>query len=155
MKRLLLLPFLMLGFSLACDAPYEEIEGIKIGCPYPEELSNGTFKEDGKTTLFERSLENSFFDSAEIEVLEGNVEGISLSKIFSDLEELKKERSALFESLDEKWGKAVVMGNNESLIVYVNKTPRSEYLDSIVVMSSVLESTGILRVSYTSKKLSH
>lgn len=155
MKRLLLLPFLMLGFSLACDAPYEEIEGIKIGCPYPEELSNGTFNEDGKTILFERSLENSFFDSAEIEVLEGNVEGISLSKIFSDLEELKKERSALFESLDEKWGKAVVMGNNESLIVYVNKTPRSEYLDSIVVMSSVLESTGILRVSYTSKKLSH
>lgn len=33
MKRLLLLPILMLGLAFSCDQPYEDVGGIKIGCP--------------------------------------------------------------------------------------------------------------------------
>lgn len=156
MKRLLLLPVLILGLSFACNQPYEEIEGIKIGCPYIGDVSIGTPKEDDETiTVYEKRLENSFFDSVEIEVLDGNVESISLIKIFHDLASLQKDRAILFEDLDKKWGDAVVMGNNEGLIVYVNKTPRSESLGSILGMSTFMESAGILKVSYNSKLLSH
>ena len=133
-----------------------KIEGIKIGCPYIGDVSIGTPKEDDETiTVYEKRLENSFFDSVEIEVLDGNVESISLIKIFHDLASLQKDRAILFEDLDKKWGDAVVMGNNEGLIVYVNKTPRSESLGSILGMSTFMESAGILKVSYNSKLLSH
>ncbi|UNM97330.1 hypothetical protein MMG00_05635 [Ignatzschineria rhizosphaerae] len=154
MKRLFLLPVLIFGFSLACDQPYEEIEGIKIGCPYIGDLSKGTLKEDDeRVTLYEYRLENSFFDSAEIEVVEGKIEGLSLLKIFNNLEALKRDRGILLGSLDKKWGEGVVIGDNEGLIVYVNKKPNSEYLGSIMVLSSFIESAGIFRVAYTSKLL--
>lgn len=152
MKRLLLLPALILGLSFACDQPYEEIEGFKLGCPYVGNLSAGTVKnDDEKIMVYEQRLENSFFDTAEIEVLEGNIESISLIKIFDNLTTLQKDRATLFESLDEKYGEAVVVGNNESLIIYVNKAPRSESLGSILGMSTFLESAGILKITYASK----
>lgn len=155
MKRLLLLPILILGLSFACNQPFEEVEGIKIGCPYTGGLSTGTPKnEDPQITVYEQRLENSFFDTAEIEVVAGKVESISLSKIFHDLASLKKGRDILFTSLNEKWGDAIVLGDNESLIIYVNKSPKSEYLDSVMVMSSFIESAGILQATYTSKALS-
>lgn len=155
MKRVLLLLVLLFGVSFACDQSCETIEGIKIGCPYDGDFSAGVVKEDNaKVTIYERSLENSFFDSAIIEVMDGKVESVSLSKILNDLDILKKEREGLFESLDHQWGKGGVIGDNEALIIYVNKTPRSEYLASIIVMSSFIESAGILQVTYASKQLS-
>src|SRR5699024_6276367 len=106
MKRVLLLLVLLFDVSFACDQSYETIEGIKIGCPYDGEFSAGVDKEDNaKVTIYERSLENSFFDSAIIEVMDGKVESVSLSKIFNDLDILKKEREGLFKSLDHQWGK--------------------------------------------------
>lgn len=156
MKHLLLVPALLLGFSFACDQPYEEIEGIKMGCPYMGDSSQGTTKnDDERITVYEQRLENSLFDSVEIEVMEGNIENLSFSKIFHNLDALKKDRAALFDSLDQRWGEAVVLGDNETLIIYVNKKPNSEYLGSILVMSSFTESAGILQVTYTSKTLSH
>lgn len=96
MKFLLLLPALMFGLSFACDQPHEEIEGIKMGCPYTGDLSLGTPKnkdnnrDDAKTMIYEQRLENSLFDSAEIEVIDGKIESIVLSKIFYDLATLKR-----------------------------------------------------------------
>lgn len=156
MKRLFLMPVFFWGLSFACDQSYEEIEGIKIGCPYTGDSSLGVSKnDDEKIIVYEQRLENSLFDSVEMEVMEGNIESLSFSKTFHDLGTLQKERDILFDSLDQRWGKAVVLGDNETLIVYVNKNPNSEYLGSILVMSSFIESAGILQVTYSSEKLSN
>ncbi len=154
MKRLLLLPAFILGCSFACDLPHEEIEGFKLGCPYTGDLSAGTTKDHHeKIVTYEQRLENSFFDSAEITVVEGTIESLTLSKTFHDLNRLKEDRTQLWKSLNERWGDAVVMGDNEGLILYVNNNPQSQYLNAIVVMSTFIESAGILQTIYSSKPL--
>lgn len=37
MKRLLLLPILILKITVACDQPHEEIANIRIGCPFEDQ----------------------------------------------------------------------------------------------------------------------
>ncbi|UNM96657.1 hypothetical protein MMG00_01985 [Ignatzschineria rhizosphaerae] len=58
MKRLILLPVLMFGLSFACDRPYEEVAGIKIGCSVSDvaNLNEYTIPEEYQYSDFEENL---------------------------------------------------------------------------------------------------
>lgn len=111
--RLLLIPVLMASLAFACDNPYEEIGGIKLGCP----VDSSQMKKqaiDGSIVFDEWYKINNAgpFTFAEAEAYKGNVEALSFVKTYAmsikSLPVLKGEITSnlkfLIESLSERWG---------------------------------------------------
>lgn len=154
MKKLLLLPALILGFSFACDQPYEEIAGIKIGCPYEGNLALGyKDKDDDQIIHFSERMKDGFFDRVKIKVLDGNVEEISFLNLSKDHDDIKSGGDALFEALNERWGNADITQELNIETVYSFKNMDDSILYEIFAKRVLMEPVSSMTVVYTSKKM--
>lgn len=153
MKRLLLLPVLMLGLSFSCDQPHEEVAGIKIGCPFSG--SKGSLKSDNDRPGIltqELKLKDSFFETVRIDVLEGNIEGLTFSKHYQGHQEMGKDFEAVSIALKDKWGETREI-KTDGLNSFSIDSPKSNNLDSVFIFNLYDYSGGSISVSYVSKNI--
>lgn len=114
MKRLFLILLAFLSFAFACEAPYEEIQGIKIGCEFTG--GNGFVKKDIKSlgeNYYVLSENVKFFDKMEVETDKDNkVIGIAflknypitLSNMKLQEEKVIADYKQFVDSLENRWG---------------------------------------------------
>lgn len=167
MKRLILLPALFLGLSFACEQPYEEVYGYKIGCPYGENTEDFKAREYLPEVLFSKfSLEREHFETVDIDILNGNIERLIFSKSYiSNLEEDDKYHTAslaLIEAeyrdisadLIERFGDASEFKVDMFRMLRI-KEPKSNILDHIAIMSiyDYSEGVGTIEVVFVSNRL--
>lgn len=155
MKRLLVLPILMLGLSFACDQPYEEVFGIKIGCSVEginnfNEYTDLDLEIDGANVFHLPLNDGNFFDSANILVINGGVEGLILrASGFSFDPEIMDE---LIESLTNRWGAGGIVdrGNKAGINYAFNVSDIDSPLSAILVNYELDNET--LSLVYRTKK---
>lgn len=157
--RFFLLSFLLFSFVFACDFPHEEVGGYKIGCPYE---GNGKLKQDSSVKIFEEKLDGVFFETAEIALLNGNIEKITFTTFYNDssqsfkkIADFSKDRDALISSISEKWGDYKELDVGGGTALYTIRDPKSDVLNSVFViqMPDSAYSTIALSITYSSKKL--
>lgn len=133
--RLLLIPILMFGISIACDRAYEEIMGIKIGCPLENEESYH------KEILLEQVDENDeiiasiyhyvdhsmpelrYSDRNQIIVINGIVEYVEINNIVDPTE--------LINSLNERWDNRIATNECEVFNLPTESDTDKEYCSSL------------------------
>lgn len=154
MKRLLLLPVLMFGLSFACDQPYEEVAGIKIGCPYEGDLSSG-YKDDEDDAIlhYSESIKGGFFDRAKIKVIDGNIGEVSFIVFSKDHDDIRKSGDALFKALSERWGDADIKQSLDIETIYSFKEMDDSVLHEVVAKRMIVTPVSSLGVIYTSKEM--
>lgn len=139
MKILIGLIFL-LSISFACDQPYEEFEGYKIGCKFEDK--NNEFKlveSRGEFSVYQKNTDG-LFDNINIIVLSGNIEGVEFRKntevINSHAESFSQDGSiannaAMFvRKINEQFGDKILMDTNDSTMVW---RPNSKVVKDIHV----------------------
>lgn len=159
MKKLFISAFLLFSFAIACDSPYEEIQGVKIGCEFTG--GNGFVKEDAVSVganFYSLSNDVKFFDSMEVETDENNkVIGVAFMKSYPiTLSNMKlQEEKAISDykqfvkGLESRWGvfdkskaKGVYSRINLGGTLFMrdirevseNNTPKSDAVGSIKVL---------------------
>lgn len=154
MKRLLLLPILMLGLSFACDQPYEEVAGIKIGCPLKEIKDIRAFTSIDSpsrwTDSYVKALpKGSFFEGVRVTVSGDNVIGVDLVKagVLSD-----KDMSDLTEEMSLRWGGIIPV--DDSIILGWEIYPQeSEALKGGEIKLTVSRKDEVTGLSYSTEEL--
>lgn len=153
MKRLLLLALGLAGLSFACDQPYEEITGIKIGCPVESSVDRKIYTQGdnllGGDFIYKDVADTDFFNLKGLIIVNGNIEGITLRETRNPVSfESFKERVKRMES---SWGKSTLIEDDRAYVVYFNQIPNQDvvnYVDSILVKED-----GSMLVTYRTKKL--
>lgn len=151
MKRLLLFPVLMLGLSFACDQPYEEVAGIKIGCPLGDSDGyKGYFWGErlygGDSHV--KSLDDGGIFTVQIVLsIDGVAEGVILGSRDGVDEEVF---SVLTKSLEERWGKPSLSDDSWNSTIVAFKKPNSEVVTNIIAGHD--KKDGSVRLLYQSKK---
>jgi len=151
MKRLLLLPVLMFGISFACDQPYEEVAGIKIGCSlgssvdYKEYMAGNDLYGGG---MVFRDIKNAApFNLEAILYIDGLVEGLILGTPKGSSSEA--DFKVLVESMKSRWGDPEVTEDHRSYsALFVNNESKIVEL----VAATVSKSDGSMTVVYRTKK---
>lgn len=152
MKRLILLPVLMLGLSFACDQPYEEVGGIKIGCPYSVEFKSALSDEvNTRIETFKKTLNDSFFTGVDLDVLDGNIEKVSFTKSYEDLRQMNEELESILVVLSERWGK-YYSTDSAGAKIFAIRNPNSEILYGISIIQVSSGRFGTNSITYFSKK---
>lgn len=110
MKRLLLLPILMLGFSLACDQPYEEIVGIKVGCPFKSAVNVKDYTKGdpllGGDFFYKDTDRDQLFNFEGLIIVDGNIEGLALRETRKPVN--FKDFTSHINEMEQSFGKAQI-----------------------------------------------
>lgn len=149
MKRLLLLPVLIFGLSFACDQPYEEVAGYKIGYKYKEEgLEKIINREDGNIVFYYGEKNAGPFKDINITTLNGD---IAIINMYIDPSNYLDDKivSDLSKSLEERWGEFTVGEYG----VYENYKPKSKALGNVSIYKpNKAIGEKAFSVTYTTKK---
>ncbi len=148
MKRLLMLPLLLLGLSFACDQPHEEIAGYKIGCQYHDEgFDKWSDKKDSNIAYFSGKKNIGPFDHVDITTLKGN---IAIINMYIDPSYYLDESiiSDISKSMDERWGQFRIGEYG----IYENNKPRGGVIGRVSIYKPNRSmDEKLLSVTYTSK----
>lgn len=107
MRKLILTLSLLLSFSFACESKYDEVVGVKIGCPISGQM-DVIVEQDGNFFLKYPGL----FDVGVVLVSERAVESVILSKSYNLNyqnqfvvgDRLAEDLTGIFSSLNSRWG---------------------------------------------------
>lgn len=151
MKRFLLLPILMFGLSFACDQPYEEVAGIKIGCPLGDSdgykgyfWGEGIYGGDSHV----KSLDDGGIFTIQIVL---SIDGVAEGVILSSRNGVDKEVfNVLTKSLEERWGKPSLSDDSWDSTIVVFGSPNSEIVTNII--TGYDKKDGVVKLLYQSKK---
>ncbi len=148
MKRLLLLPVLMFGLSFACDQPYEEVAGYKIGCPLDSDIRFHSEIDmyGGKSSNIILG-QDDFFYLAGVFHRDGIVEGVNFGT--GDKTVDRSDYDLMIESMEERWGAPTLQNHGAtSMALFLNhKSPAVT-----MVAASFTEPKGPLVVVYRNQK---
>lgn len=167
MRKLIVLPTLLLGLSFACERPHEEVYKIKIGCPYGENTEDFKAQEYFSGVSFSKfSLEKGLFETVDIDILNGNIEGLTFSKSYtSNLEADDKYHTASLALIEADYRdiSANLIGQfgdasefkTDMFHLLMIKEPKSNILNHIAIMSiyDYSEGVGTIEVSFVSNTL--
>lgn len=149
MKRLLLLPLLFLGLSFACDQPYEEVAGYKIGCPHQQDEGFEVWNDRKDSNISSYSGEKKIgpFENIDITTLKGN---IAIINMYVDPSYYLDEEvvTDISKSMEERWGSFQIGEYG----IYENSNPKGKILGRVSIYKpnrSIDEK--LLSVTYTSK----
>lgn len=151
MKRFLLLPILIFGLSFACDQPYEEVSGYKIGCPLGSsaDYRQYTAGDDiyGGSMVF-KDIDNLHpFEIEAVLMVEGTVEGL----VFMTPEYAASEEDfyTLVASMQDEWGDPELEEDQDSVAAFFpNDKSRTLSLIGALFNGDI----GELMVIYRSQK---
>lgn len=148
--RFLLLPLLLLSLSFACDQPYEEVYGIKIGCSLEE--IKGLDKFSAMTPMLGADAlsyidqgSEDFFNTVGLLYFDNSAEGVVLTS--RDGTANTKNFSLLLDELSKRWGDGFFLKEG----VYVINTVNSDVIGVIVALNP--PGSNKINVVYRSKKL--
>lgn len=155
--RILLGIVLALSVSFACDQPYEEVGGYKIGCPFDDKT--GFVQDDSETkdgvSVYKSRLKDSFFESVSIDIINGNMEGVSFDRKYHDNDSsFLDDEDILLSSLKERWGDPVTIDISKYNKIYSFRNSGNEIIDTVSVFRFVNGSVATISVSYISKNQS-
>lgn len=114
MKKIIFGLLLSLSFSNACDNIFDEVAEFKIGCPIEGQKLNKQRNHDILLEELYKSENVNFFDFAEAEVKNGNIEAMSFQKkytvttrtIRTDKRKIINDVNKILNTLEKRWGKA-------------------------------------------------
>ena len=155
--RILLGFILALSVSFACDQPYEEVGGYKIGCPFDDKSGFILDKSKAKDgiSVYKSKLKNSFFQEVSVEVINGNIEGVSFDKKYHDDDSsFLDDEDVLLATLKERWGEFVAIDISRYNKIYSFRNTNSEVIDRVSVFRFVNGPTAIISLNYYSKNQS-
>lgn len=152
MKRLLVLPILMLGLSFACDQPYEEVAGYKIGCPLENDKGLKLKEKKEGIETYQKELKGVFFETEDVGVLNGNIETISFTRYQESSYDLEKDMEVFLDALTERWGQGESKKGDITKLSTI-ENPKGELLDSISIMEFYSPGLNMATVTYSSKKI--
>lgn len=159
MRKLLISIALISSFAFACDSPYEEIQGVKIGCEFAnkKDFSKGGGSSIG-SEFYSKSSNVKFFDAMEVEVDENDkVVGvafvktypITLSNMKLQEEQVVSDYKMFVDGLEKRWGnfdkskaKAIFSRINFSGALFMrdisemsqNNDPKSDAIGKVFVL---------------------
>lgn len=179
--RILLGIVLALSVSFACDQPYEEVGGYKIGCYLnPAKMPYDKMVKDENMRVLSNDLpKDSFFKKVTTTLLNGNIEQIEFTQSYSNYVELSEDMLVLLDTMKKKWGEYIEINPKEKSAVIVSDksndnnylfeitqiSPRDNYniylfdnidnpvIQNIIVSESVDSEIGVISVIYISKKI--
>lgn len=137
---MLLTGLLFASWSYACDQPYEEVSGYKIGCPFEQkgdfQMDDHRITQNGVLAYVKADDKN--FKQITVIELDGNIEGLELQLVDGS-----DDLDSVFESLADQWGIPQYMMHNDrrafkwrpehNVIDYV-----ARYTDQVVYVSKKL-----------------
>lgn len=137
MKRLLLLPILMLGFSLACDQSYEEIVGIKVGCPFKSAVNVKDYTKGdpllGGDFFYKDTDRDQLFNFEGLIIVGGNIEGLALRETRKPIS--FKDFTSHVNEMEQSFGKAQISEDDDIYIAHFNNIVKGSlvsYVDAIL-----------------------
>lgn len=172
--RLLLSFILTLSLSLACDQPYEEVEGYKIGCPFDFAVSDGdgksidenltsySLKDEGiQKKLLPMPINDVGFQKAlpariSVYVMGGNIEGATFHRTYDDAHIIQNDIKFILSSIKDMWGGEYEYKKAEDLrfTSYSIRDIKSEILDNVIIWKLWSHhGHGFLSISFVSKKM--
>lgn len=139
---------LYLSVIFACDQPYEEVFGFKIGCPLEnkESFVVQARNEEGNITIYTKKL-LGVFDTVRVIELNGNVEILEL-KIYENIHLSQHDINSLVTNVDHKWGQHKYQGPGVFFWI-----PKNNIISNIEVFSTYLDERNVLDLIYQSKKI--
>ena len=161
MKKILLGILFLISFSFSCDSPYEEIQGVKMGCEF---IGGDDFVKGEEESLGEhyyiRTKNIKFFDQMEVETdADNRVIGVSFLKRYPvTMSNMKLQEERIIEDykqfikgLSERWGdfdtnkakrifsrftSSGVLFLQDLMEVSINTHPKSDVVGAIIVTLS-------------------
>ena len=144
--RFFLLPFLLFSFVFACDFPYEEVRGYKIGCPY--NVEQGVMEknsDDKRVKKYIKFFDEEFFNAVIITTIDGNISSLQFVKIYDELsqyiENSKQDYSLVIDSLSKKWGEFDTI--RRGYYVFSSRKFDEGVLGSITILFDTVDRPGI------------
>lgn len=105
MKRLLLLPILLMGLTFACDQPHEDVRGYKIGCPLELHKDMKFKSKKDAVEIYTVANYEDIYTDVSLYVLNGNLEKVNLNTSIITDTESRITKDALLKNLNARWGK--------------------------------------------------
>lgn len=157
MKKLLITLSLLSSFAFACDQPYEEIAGIKVGC------NLGTFTEKEYKIDVDK---DGFFHEGKALAENGNIKSLNFYKHYyvdknapeKSFKNIRNDIESLGYSLQERWGdfseekgmKEFVESKGESLLLNDDKQasitirkPNSQIIEEVTIFLFSQDHEGV------------
>lgn len=122
---------LALSVSFACDKPYAEVQGIKIGCPLENSQALTVIKQkDGNgITIYEKNMDG-MFDTATLLVVNGNIEAV----IFKRTREFDPSLfDEVFLRLYDQWDGKILNPNSPALPNILSLQIQDDVLNNIIL----------------------
>ncbi|WP_077929431.1 hypothetical protein [Wohlfahrtiimonas populi] len=151
---------LFLSVSFACDQPYEEFEGYKIGCNFEDKNNEFQLVElRGKLSLYQKNADE-IFDSVNVIVLNGNIEGLVFVKnteslgssvdTFSEDRSLAKKAALLIRKINERFGENIQINPNRGTMIWT-PDPNNKIISMINVTAPTIKNDNFDVVVYSIK----
>lgn len=76
--KMSMLFFLLSSVAIADCTTYSEVRGYKIGCPFTDESFQQTYQKND-LARYEKQFDDGMFDTVEVYIINGNIEGIDFT----------------------------------------------------------------------------
>lgn len=133
--KMSLLLFLFGGVAAANCTDYVEIEGYKIGCPFTDENFQQTYQKND-LARYEKHLDDSLFNTVDIYVINGKIEGVdfTVERSMTEIEKaniLKVIHATYGQTEDDGFG-AYSVNINDGMLAVINFLPDASTNDGKV-----------------------
>lgn len=150
--RLIIAFILMLSISFACEQPYKEVQGIKIGCPI-ENMQGLTLiqeKDDINRVVYEKNMDG-MFNTAILWVVNGNIEAVIFKRT-------KEFDPSLFDELllrlDDQWHDQI-MNRNAPVMPNLIVLEIQDNTIGRIILGQANDPQSYLILSYYSNKINN
>jgi hypothetical protein len=141
--KMSMLFFLLSGMAMADCTTYSEVRGYKMGCPFIDESFQQTYQKND-LARYEKQLDDGVFDTVEVYILNGSIEGIDFTAARSMTDEEKANILQLVhtqygETQDDGFG-AYSVNIDEGMLAMINFLPDASANDgkaSLLYLSKI------------------
>lgn len=106
--RVLIGVILALSVSFACDQPYEEVIGYKIGCPFvvTKDYVESLVDPDNNMSEYRKIVKGSFYEEIEIVIWNGIIEMVKFGEPYIERTDYKYSKNVdeAVLALNKRWG---------------------------------------------------
>ncbi|MBS7815929.1 hypothetical protein [Wohlfahrtiimonas chitiniclastica] len=151
--RIFLAAILCLSVSFACDQPFEEVGGYKIGCPYDPVGMEHSKKDDGTDIYVKKLEDDSFFQVVGLGLIDNKIEELSFFSAYDNPDNMKRDIENILTKFTKRWGEYKTLETGGGRTAYLFDNPNSSVLDSVGILVIQDYTSNEIGVSYTSKIL--
>lgn len=149
--RYLLSLFLVAGISFACDLPYEDIRGYKVGCPIQDNSGLKLESQEAELSKYSFFADNDIYYKQDINTINGNIEEVRLVTDF----DREIDKNSFISKLDSRWGGVESLDVEGGIILGSIFPEKSDVIGEILVFIVLKDKNTIeaIDLTYRSNKM--